>query len=37
MHFVEKKKKKLNKNEAESKMENPTHSFREMNHMLQLI
>ena len=28
---------KFNKNEAESKMENPTHSFREMNHVLQLV
>ena len=26
-----------NKNETESKMENPTHSFREMNLMLQLV
>ena len=27
----------FNKNEAESKMENPTHSFRESNLVLQLI
>ena len=25
------------KNETESKMENPTHSFREMNHVFQLV
>ena len=30
MHRVERKY-KFNKNEAESKMENPTHSFRETN------
>ena len=28
---------KFNKNEMESKMENPTHSFREMNHVLELV
>ena len=28
---------KLNKNETESKTENPTRSFRETNHVLQLI
>ena len=27
----------FNKNETESKMKNPTHSFKEMNHVLQLI
>ena len=27
----------FNKNETESKIENPTHSFREMNLMLQLV
>ena len=27
----------FNKNETESKMENPTHSFKETNHVLQLI
>ena len=27
---------KFNKNETESKMENSTHSFRDMNHVLQL-
>ena len=31
MHFVEKKNIILNKNETESKMENPAHSFREIN------
>ena len=31
MHFVEQKYKNFNKNETESKMENPTHSFRETN------
>ena len=36
MLFVEQKE-KFNKNEAESKMENPTHSLREMNHVLQLV
>ena len=36
MHFVEQKF-KLYRNETESKMENPTHSFRETNLMLQLI
>ena len=35
MHFVEQKY-KLNKNETESKMENPTHSFRETNLALKL-
>ena len=28
---------KFNKNETEPKMGNPTHSFREMNHLLQLV
>ena len=28
---------KFNKNETESKMENPRHIFREMNHVLQLV
>ena len=28
---------KVNKNDTESKMENPTHSFREINHVLQLM
>ena len=28
---------KFNKNETESKMKNPTHSFREMNHLFHLI
>ena len=28
---------KFKENETESKMENPTHSFREMNHVLQLV
>ena len=32
-----KKNKNFNKNKMESKLENPTHSFREMNHVLQLI
>ena len=32
-----KKNKNFNKNETESKMENPTHSFRETNLVLQLI
>ena len=27
----------LNKNKVESKMENPAHSFREVNHVLQLV
>ena len=27
----------FNKNEMESKIENPTHTFREMNYVLQLI
>ena len=35
--FVEQKYKLQNKNEAESKMENPTDSFREMNLVFQLI
>ena len=35
MLFVKQKHK--NKNEKESKTENPTHSFRETNHMLQPI
>ena len=37
MHFVEQKYKLYNKNETESKMENPTHSFRGTNLVLQLI
>ena len=40
MHFVEEKYKLLiqkYKNETESKMENPTHSFRETNLVFQLI
>ena len=37
MHFVEKKNINFNKNEAEFEIENPTHSFREANHVLQLI
>ena len=36
MHFVEQKY-TFNKNQTESKMENPTHSFREINLVLQLI
>ena len=36
MHFVEQKY-KLMKNEIEFKVENPTHSFRETNLVLQLI
>ena len=28
---------KFNKNEMESKMKNPTHSFREMDHVLQFV
>ena len=36
MYFVEQKY-KFNKNETESKMENLTNSFRDMNLMLQLI
>ena len=31
MHFVEQKYKNFNKNETESKLENPTHTFRETN------
>ena len=34
--FLLKKNLKFNKNKKESKIENPWHSFREMNHMLQL-
>ena len=37
MYFVEQKHKNFNKNETELKIENPTHSFREMNLVLQLI
>ena len=38
IYFVEKKKKKnFNKIETVSKMENPAHSFREMDLVLQLI
>ena len=36
MLFIEKKK-KFSKNEAESKKENPTNSFGEMNNVLQLV
>ena len=36
MNFVEQNI-KFNKNEMESKMENPTHSFRETDLVLQLI
>ena len=36
MLFVEQKY-KFNKNEMESKMENPTDSFEVMNHVLQLV
>ena len=36
MYFVEQKI-NVNKNETESKMENPTHSFREPNLLLRLI
>ena len=35
MHFLEKK--NFNKNEIKSKMENPTHNFRETNLAPQLI
>ena len=35
MHFIEKK--TCNQSETELKMENPTHSFRETNLVLQLI
>ena len=37
MPFFEQKKKKFNKNEMELKVENPTRSFREINHVLQLV
>ena len=36
MYFVEQIH-KFNKNETESKMEDPTHSFREMNYVFKLI
>ena len=36
-YFLLNKNIKFNKNETELKMENPTHSFREMNHVLQLV
>ena len=36
MHFAEKNI-NLNKNETESKMENPTHSFKETSLVFQLI
>ena len=36
MYFVEQKQ-NFNKNETELKIENPTHGFREMNLVLQLI
>ena len=32
-----KKNTKFNKNETGMKMENPPHTFREMNHVLQLV
>ena len=35
--FLLSKNLKFNVNETESKMENPTHSFREINHVLQLV
>ena len=35
--FLLKKSTNFNKNEAESKMENPKHTFREINHVLQLV
>ena len=35
--FEQKKNKKFNKNEMELKVENPTRSFREINHVLQLV
>ena len=35
MHFVEQKS-KFYENETESKMENPTHNFKETNFVLQL-
>ena len=37
MRFVEKKIYKLNKNEMQLEMKNPTNSFRETNLVLQLI
>ena len=37
MIFVEQKNIKFNKNETEWKMENSTHSFREMNNVLHLV
>ena len=37
MHFVEHKNINFNKNEMDSKMENPTHSFRETNVVPQFI
>ena len=36
-HILFNKSINFNKNETESKMENPTHSFRETNSMFQLI
>ena len=35
--FLLNKNTNFNKNEAESKMENPKHTFREINHVLQLV
>ena len=35
--FLLKKNINFNQNKTESKMENPTHTFREMNHVLQFI
>ena len=37
MFFVEQKYINFNKSETESKMENPPHTFREMNLVLQLV
>ena len=37
MHFVEQKYELKQKKKTESKMEGPTHSFREINLVLQLI
>ena len=37
MYFVEQKYNGININKTESKMENPTHSFRERNLVFQLI
>ena len=37
LNRIMKKNIKFNENKAESKMENHTHSFKEMNHVLQLL